>query len=122
MRKPLVLVTATLAYSLMTFGGGAAWAQAGFGQVKITEDPTPPATTAAAKASAGEDLSGVTVTAKRLPESQRDPTEVLCHEEAPIGSRFAKKVCATRRQYSERRQMDQEQLYEWTLGKPFKSN
>jgi hypothetical protein len=121
MRKSLSLAATVLACA---FAAGAAHAQGGFGQVKIVEDPAPAAaaTPAAAKPASGEDLSGVTVTGRRIPESQRDPTEVLCHDETPIGTRFPKRVCATRRQYSERRQMDQEQLFEWTLGKPYKSN
>jgi len=119
MRK-LGLLTAIVFTSLAAMTPGSAGAQAFFGQVKIADDPGPAA--AAKPAASGADVSGVTVTGKRIPESQRDPNEVLCHDETPIGSRFPKKVCATRQQYAERRQMDQEQLYEWTLGKPLKGN
>jgi hypothetical protein len=106
--------------SLVAAGPPRAVAQ-GFGQVKIADMP-PPAAAQGKTAPTSADVSGVTVTGKRIPESQRDPNEVLCHDEIPIGSRFPVKVCATRRQYAERRQIDQELVYEWTQGKPFKSN
>ena len=106
--------------SLAAAGAPPAVAQ-GFGQVKIADMP-PPAAAQGKTAPTTADVSGVTVTGKRIPESQRDPNEVLCHDEIPIGSRFPVKVCATRRQYAERRQSDQELVYEWTQGKPFKSN
>ena len=120
MRKALIAAGFLAACGLLALGRSAA-AQ-GFGQLVFgtTTPPGPPPPGAAKPA--GHDLDGVTVTGKRVPESQRDPTEVLCHEEAPIGSRFPVKVCATRRQFAERRQMDQEQLYEWTQGKPLKGN
>ena len=94
---------------------GPAAAQ-GFGQVQMATAPP------AASPPAGADVSGVTVTGKRIPESEKDPHEVLCHEEAPLGSRFPVKVCATREQFTERRREDQEQLREWVAVKPLKGN
>jgi hypothetical protein len=94
----------------------------GFGQVTFGSTAPPAPTPAEAAKAPGHELDGVTVTGKRIPESQKDPTEVLCHEEIPIGTRFPKKVCGTRRQFTERRQLDQEQVYEWTQGKPLKVN
>jgi hypothetical protein len=115
------LIAVGFAATLGLLAGPAA-AQ-GFGQVTFGSTTVPSATPAPdASKPAGNNLDGVTVTGKRIPDSQKDPTEVLCHEEVPIGTRFAQKVCATRRQFTERRMMDQEQLYEWTMGKPLKGN
>ncbi|HLZ73905.1 hypothetical protein [Phenylobacterium sp.] len=122
MRKLLISMGFVATCGLLSSPGPAA-AQ-GFGQVTFGSTATPAATPAekAADASKPHNLDGVTVTGKRVPDSQKDPTEVLCHKETPIGSRFPVEVCATRRQYAERRMIDQEQLYEWTQGKPLKSN
>jgi hypothetical protein len=120
MRKLLIFVGFAAASALLASAAPAA-AQ-GFGQVTFGAAPAAPAPPADAAKAAGRDLDGVTVTSKRLPDSQKDPTEVVCHDETPIGTRFPKKVCATRRQSSERKMADQEQLYEWTLGKPLKGN
>jgi hypothetical protein len=121
LRKQLIAMTSVATCGLLALAAPAA-AQ-GFGQVAVGTTAAPPATPApdAAKP-AGHEVEGVTVTGKRIPESQRDPTEVLCHEEVTLGSRFPQKICATRRQFTERRQLDQEQLYEWTQGKPLKGN
>ena len=115
-----IAVGVSAALGLLAFAAPAA-AQ-GFGQVTFGTTGAPSAPAPDAAKPAGHDVDGVTVTGKRIPDSQKDPTEVLCHEEIPIGTRFPKKLCATRRQFAERRQMDQEQLYEWTLGKPLKVN
>ena len=120
MRKLLISMGFVATCGLLSSAGSAA-AQ-GFGQVTFGSTAAPSAPAPDASKPAGHNLDGVTVTGKRVPDSQKDPTEVLCHEETPIGTRFPKTVCATRRQYSERRQMDQEQLFEWTQGKPLKSN
>jgi len=90
----------------------------GFGQVQMATAPAPPPPAAAP----GSDVSGVTVTGKRIPESQKDPKEILCHNEAVLGSRFPVKVCAQRQQFAERQREDQEQLREWVAVKPLKSN
>ena len=94
----------------------------GYGQVTFGSTTPPAATPAEAAKPAGHDVDGLTVTGKRIPDSQKDPNEVLCHEEIPIGTRFPVKLCATRRQFAERRMLDQEQLYEWTTGRPLKVN
>jgi|GEM_PF-2440701 len=121
-----VIATGIAGLALLTAAGPAA-AQ-GFGQVPFgTAPPDAPAPGAATKAStkpAGHEVEGVTVTRGRrhIPDSEKDPNEVLCHEELPMGSRFKVKICATRRQYAERRQFDQEQLREWTALRPYKGN
>jgi hypothetical protein len=120
MRKLLISIGFAAATGLLACAAPAA-AQ-GFGQVTFGTTGAPAAPAPDAAKPAGHDLDGVTVTGKRIPDSQKDPTEVLCHEETPIGTRFPKTVCATRRQYAERRMIDQEQLFEWTQGKPLKSN
>lgn len=112
-----LFVSVFAASAVAMLSPGAAGAQDFFGQVKIASEPAP-----AAAAKPGADVTGVTVTGKRVPDSQRDPKEVLCHNEVPIGSRFPVKVCATREKYAERRADDQEQLREWTALKPYKSN
>jgi hypothetical protein len=118
---PRLARIAALAFgSLMATGAVPAVAQDYFGQVKIANEPAPAAASKAAAPSA--EVSPLTVTGKRIPESQRDPNEMLCHDEIPIGSRFPKQVCGTRRQFAERRQIDQEQLYEWTQGKPLRAH
>jgi hypothetical protein len=118
------LIAVGFAATLGLLAGPAA-AQ-GFGQVTFGTAPgaapTPtPASTDAAKP-AGNNVDGVTVTGKRIPDSQKDPNEVLCHEEVPIGTRFAKTICATRRAYAERRQWDREELEKWTALRPYKAN
>jgi hypothetical protein len=102
---------------------GAAGAQ-GFGQVTFGTAPSAaPATGSTDPAKpAGTNLDGVTVTGKRIPDSQKDPQEVLCHDELPIGSRFPKKVCATRSSFQERRREDQEMLRQWVALRPYKGN
>ena len=119
--RRLLIITGFVATAGLLACAAPAAAQ-GFGQVTFGSTGTPATPAPDAAKAAGHSLDGVTVTGKRIPESQKDPTEVLCHQETPIGSRFPKQVCATRRQYTERRQMDQEQLYEWTQGKPLKVN
>jgi hypothetical protein len=116
MRKMLIVMGFVTIQALLAFGAPAA-AQ-GFGQVPLTGDPGP----AQAAKTDSHNVDSVTVTGNRIPESQRDPTQVLCHDELPIGSRFPKKICGTRRQFTERRMVDHEQLYEWTQGQPLKGN
>jgi hypothetical protein len=118
MRNLMIAIGFAATSCLLTVATPAA--SQGFGQIPLTADP-PPASAQAAKPPA-HDVDSVTVTGKRVPESQRDPSEVLCHDELPIGSRFPKKICGTRRQFTERRMVDHEQLYEWTQGQPLKGN
>ena len=124
MRKLLISMGFAVAFGVMAAGPAAAqgFGQVTFGTTDAAGKPTSAAAPSATPPAAGHDVDSVTVTGKRIPESQKDPNEVLCHEETPIGSRFPQKICATRRAYAERRQMDQEQLYEWTQGKPLKGN
>ena len=117
MRKMLFVAAIAPALGWLALAGPAA-AQ-GFGQVQMATAPTP---APPAGAQPGTDVSGVTVTGKRIPESQKDPKEILCHEEAVLGSRFPVKVCAQRQEFAERRREDQEQLREWVAVKPLKSN
>ncbi len=113
MRKRLIAMGFVATAAVLAFAVPAT-AQ-GFGQIVFVTEPPATAAPALVKPGAADrDVDGVTVTAKRIPDSQKDPTEVLCHEELPIGSRFAKKICHTRRQYAERRQDDQLMLEKWT--------
>jgi hypothetical protein len=88
----------------------------GFGQVVFGSTTAPPTPPAAGKP-AGNDVDGLTVTAKRLPDSQKDPGEVLCHDEIPMGTRFPVKVCAKRGDYADRKQIDDMELRKWTALK-----
>lgn len=113
MRKLLIAMGFVAMTGLMAAAAPAA-AQ-GFGQVTFgTTDAAgkPTATPPGAPTAAGHDVDGLTVTGKRIPDSQKDPDEVLCHEEVPMGTRFPKKICATRRAYAERKEEDR-----WTLEK-----
>lgn len=115
MRKALIAAGFFAASSLLATGGSAAaqgFGQVTFGSTTAPATPAPDAAKSAGPAVSGHDVDGLTVTAKRIPDSQKDPNEVLCHDELPMGSRFAKKVCATRRDYAERRAEDR-----WTLDK-----
>jgi hypothetical protein len=99
----------------------------GFGQVTFGTAPgaAPAATTPISTNPArptGNNVDGLTVTGKRIPDSQKDPNEVLCHEEIPIGSRFPKTICATRREYAQRREEDRETLEKWLALRPYKAN
>ena len=98
---------------------GAPAAAQGVGQVQMATDPAPPPPHAAPP---GSDVSGVTVTGKRIPESQKDPKEILCRDETVLGSRFPVKVCAQRQEFAQRQREDQEQLREWVAVKPLKGN
>lgn len=53
-------------------------------------------------------VSSVTVTSKAKDADDASANQVVCHSEPVIGSLFPKKVCATRRELSERRQQDQQ--------------
>ncbi len=76
---------------------------------------------ATAPTPSNNNLSGVTVTAKRQ-KGNEDPNEVICHSELPMGSRFAVKVCATRQELNERRISDQMEIRRWTALRPGSGN
>ncbi|MGZ3402489.1 MAG: hypothetical protein ACXWKN_03940 [Phenylobacterium sp.] len=119
MSRSGIVLGSVVTAGLLALGGPAA-AQ-GFGQV-VFGSTTAPSAPAPAAAPADRAVDGVTVTGKRIPESQKDPDEVLCHDELPIGSRFPVKVCAKRREYAERRQIDRLELEKWTALRPGISN
>jgi hypothetical protein len=73
---------------------------------------TPSAPPAAAPAGSGS-VSPVTVTSKKPAAVDLDPNQEVCHSEPVIGSLFPKKVCATRRELSDRRQHDQDVVQEF---------
>jgi hypothetical protein len=76
-----------------------------FMQAQPTADPaTAPA---AAPTPSGHAVSPLTVTSRKQQSGDLNPAEVVCHSESVIGSRFPKKVCASRRELAERRQEDQ---------------
>jgi hypothetical protein len=63
----------------------------------------------------------VTVTGKKAAEVDLSQAEVVCHSEAVIGSLFPKKVCASRRELTERRREDQQVVKDFqksTIGGP----
>lgn len=123
MRKTLIAVGFLAASSLMAFSGPVA-AQ-GFGQVPIAAAPpeTPPSAPApdAAKA-AGKPVTGVTVNGKKTADSGKDPNEVICKSETPMGSRFPVKTCATRRELAVRSKDDQMETRQMTAIRPGISN
>jgi hypothetical protein len=104
MRNTLIAAGVFATAGLLALGGPAA-AQ-GFGRVTI--GTLPPSPTASAAKPGGNQVEGVTVTGKKQAEADKDPNEVLCHSEPVLGSLFPAKVCATRRELSERRRNDQE--------------
>jgi hypothetical protein len=123
MRKALIALGFLAASSLMAFGGSAA-AQ-GFGQVPIAAAPpeTPPAAPAPGAAKpAGKALAGVTVNGKKTADSGKDPDEVICKSEIPMGSRFPVKTCATRRELAVRSKDDQMETRQMTTIRPGISN
>ena len=78
-----------------------------------------PGAAPAPAASGSHSVSPLTVTGKKQVEADKDPNETICHSENVIGSRFPKKVCATRRELAERKQQDQattEAFNRGTLG------
>ena len=98
-----------------------------FAQAAPESAPGPlPAASAAPPASnakpAANGVSGVTVTAKKRERDDVDPTEVVCHNETPIGSRFPQKVCARRQEVTERRNVDQQEVRRWTALRPGSGN
>jgi hypothetical protein len=66
-----------------------------------------PASSAAPTAS--NSVAPLTVTSRKQQSGDLDPNQVTCHSEPVLGSLFPKKVCATRREASERKQNDQQQ-------------
>jgi hypothetical protein len=84
--------------------------------------PAPAPTPSAAPAKTGKDLSGVTVTGQKKARDDVDPKEVICHSEAPLGSRFPVKVCARREEISERRLIDQMEVRKMTALRPGSGN
>jgi len=82
-------------------------------QAAPAADPAPVASVA--PASPEKTVSPVTVTPTPSISKRRevDPTLVVCHDELPIGSRFAKKVCASNGEFAERTRLSREQVREW---------
>ncbi len=121
MRKTLFAVGFLAASSLMASGGPAA-AQ-GFGQVPIAAaPPEAPAATAPTPAKPGGAVSGVTVAGKKTADSQKDPNEVICHSETPMGTRFPVKTCARRGELAARAADDQAATRQMTSIRPGVSN
>jgi hypothetical protein len=56
----------------------------------------------------GHAVSGVTVTGKQALTDEQAANAVVCHDEPVLGSRFPKRVCATRRALDERKEGDKE--------------
>lgn len=63
-------------------------------------DPGPPSPAKAAEA-AEEPPSAA-------PKTKRSRDDVVCWDQTPVGTRFSKRVCATRGQLDDRRQRDQD--------------
>ena len=84
-----------------------------------TPSAAPPASTAKPSTNG---VSGVTVTATQRQRDDVDPKEVVCHSEMPIGSRFAKKVCARREDIDDRRRTDQADVRKMTALRPGSGN
>jgi hypothetical protein len=53
-------------------------------------------------------VSPVTVNGKKAAAADLSQSEVICHSEAVIGSLFPKKVCASRREITERKREDRQ--------------
>jgi hypothetical protein len=109
------LISAGFVSACLLVAGFPAAAQ-GFGQVTFGTTAAPAATPAPGAAKPG-DVEGLTVTSKRVPDSQKDAQEVLCHDEIPMGARLPVKVCAKRGDYAERKQLDDMELRKWTALK-----
>ena len=75
----------------------------------------------AAKPPPAGNVSPLTVTGAAKPD-QVEETRVVCHKEPVLGSLFPKEVCATKREFAERRQQDQQQVRDWVAVKPLKTN
>jgi hypothetical protein len=113
MRRAFVISSLVAMLAIVTLGDTTAWAQDGFGRVKIENLPAP--APAPAPPPGGSEVSGVTVTAQKPISKRRevDLDEVTCHDELPPGTRFKIKVCATNRQFLERTREQQELVREW---------
>jgi hypothetical protein len=70
---------------------------------------------AAAAPPASATVSLLTVTPEKPISKRRevDPTQMVCHDELPIGSHFPKKVCATNGAFAERARENQELVRDW---------
>jgi len=68
-----------------------------------------PASAPSAAPTASNSVAPLTVTSRKQQSGDLDPNQVTCHSEPVLGSLFPKKVCATRRETSERKQNDQQQ-------------
>ncbi|MBS0332464.1 MAG: hypothetical protein JSS35_06835 [Proteobacteria bacterium] len=68
------------------------------------------------------EVSPLVVTPEAKPNTEVTKNTVVCRTEPVLGSLFPKKICATREAREERRNLDQEQLREWTALRPYKSN
>jgi hypothetical protein len=71
--------------------------------------PAATTTAPAAAPTASNSVAPLTVTSRKQQSGDLDPNQVTCHSEPVLGSLFPKKVCATRRETSERKQNDQQQ-------------
>ena len=76
----------------------------------------PPASTPPASTPHG--VSGVTVTGDKPKKRVVDPTEVICHKEAVLGSLFPKQVCAQRQEFAQRTREDQKDVRDSVLYNP----
>jgi hypothetical protein len=85
-----------------------------FMQAQPAADPA--AAPAAAPTPSGHPVSPVTVTSRKQQSGDLNPAEVICHSESVIGSRFPKKVCASRRELAERREQDQATAENFSRG------
>jgi hypothetical protein len=63
-------------------------------------------------------VSPVTVTGKK--KTQADPNEVVCHSEPVLGTLFPKRVCATRQEIADRRNVDQASTRQSQALRPWK--
>ncbi|WP_394764356.1 hypothetical protein [Phenylobacterium sp.] len=69
-------------------------------------------------ASTPHGVSGVTVTGDKPKKRVVDPTEVICHKEAVLGSLFPKQVCAQRQEFAQRTREDQKDVRDSVLYNP----
>jgi hypothetical protein len=78
-----------------------------FMQAAPAAGATPAADPAAAPAGSSA-VSPLTVTGKKAAAVDLSQSEVVCHSEAVIGSLFPRKVCASRREMTERKREDRQ--------------
>ncbi|THD61539.1 hypothetical protein [Phenylobacterium sp.] len=96
------MLTALLAAAIFTQAAPAA-------APSSTSSPAPAATPG------DKTVSPLVITPEAKPPSASDIQKyvLVCHNETVLGSMFPKQVCATQAQFTERRNLDQQEVRRW---------